>query len=209
MPFQLPRHYVRALRWHLAAFGHAPDGRLFFVPIYGNKPVSKWSYANAWRRARQAALTPAQQRSPLAAQPYDLRHAAVSLRLNAGVPATQVAGWAGHSVHVVLKVYAKCIDGQNQAARRRIENALRLRRVRGLIGRGALRAHCRLERIRLSAAPRERRVRMCPADLDDAQVGGAQTGWRRRMGVEPAWPSSAPHRAEDRGGGSTLDPPGR
>jgi hypothetical protein len=65
-------------------------------------------------------------RSPLAAVPYNLRHAAVSLWLNAGVPATQVAEWAGHSVHVLLKVYAKCIDGQDEAARRRIEAALNL-----------------------------------------------------------------------------------
>ena len=49
---------------------------------------------------------------------------AVSLWLNAGVPATQVAEWAGHSVHVLLKVYAKCIDGQDEAARKRIEAAL-------------------------------------------------------------------------------------
>lgn len=55
--------------------------------------------------------------------PYQLRHA-VSLWLNAGVPATQVAEWAGHSVHVLLKVYAKCIDGQDEAARRRIAQAL-------------------------------------------------------------------------------------
>jgi hypothetical protein len=37
---------------------------------------------------------------------------------------TQVAEWAGHSVHVLLKVYAKCIDGQDEAARRRIAVAL-------------------------------------------------------------------------------------
>ena len=53
------------------------------------------------------------------------RHAAVSLWLNAGVSAPQVAEWAGHSVHVLMKVYAKCIDGQQEAAKRRIENALR------------------------------------------------------------------------------------
>jgi integrase len=60
----------------------------------------------------------------LAKRPYDLRHAAVSFWLNEGVPATQVAEWAGHSVHVLLKVYAKCIEGQDEAARRRIEEAL-------------------------------------------------------------------------------------
>ncbi len=43
----------------------------------------------------------------------------------AGVPPAQVAEWAGHSVAVLLKVYAKCIDGQDQIAKRRIEDALR------------------------------------------------------------------------------------
>jgi hypothetical protein len=37
------------------------------------------------------ALTPAEYRSLLAGVPYDLRHAAVSTWLNAGVPATRVA----------------------------------------------------------------------------------------------------------------------
>ena len=62
---------------------------------------------------------------PMSASAYHLRHAAVSLWLNAGVPATQVAEWAD-SVHVLLKVYAKCIDGQDEAARRCIETALGL-----------------------------------------------------------------------------------
>ncbi|WP_035920710.1 hypothetical protein [Frankia sp. QA3] len=44
--------------------------------------------------------------------------------LNAGVPVTQVAEWAGHSVRVCLLVYAKCIAGQDEAARRRIDAAL-------------------------------------------------------------------------------------
>lgn len=72
------------------------------------------------------SFTPLQQRSPLAKVPYDLRHAAVSLWLNAGVPATEVVQWAGHSVNVLLKVYTKCIDGQDEAARKRIEAALKL-----------------------------------------------------------------------------------
>jgi hypothetical protein len=39
------------------------------------------------------------------------------------VPATQVAEWAGHSVEVLLKVYAKTIDDQEKA-RQRVEEAL-------------------------------------------------------------------------------------
>jgi hypothetical protein len=46
----------------------------------------------------KAALTSAQYRSPLGRRPYDLRHAAVSLWLNSGVPATEVARRAGHGV---------------------------------------------------------------------------------------------------------------
>jgi integrase len=98
-----------------------PGGR--YVPTAG-QPIPNNAYTKAWRDARERVLTPAQVRSPLARVPYNLRHAAVSLWLNAGVPATQVAEWAGHSVHVLLKVYAKCIDGQDEAARRRIEGAL-------------------------------------------------------------------------------------
>lgn len=59
--------------------------------------------------------------SPLARRPCDLRHAAVSLWLNA-VAATQVAEWAGHSVTVLLPVFAKCVrlrsGGGRQAAHR-------------------------------------------------------------------------------------------
>ena len=42
------------------------------------------------------------------ARPYHLRHAAVSLWLNAGAPVTQVADRAAHSVNVLLRVYASC-----------------------------------------------------------------------------------------------------
>jgi hypothetical protein len=35
-----------------------------------------------------------------------------------------VAEWAGHSVNVLLRVYASCVVGQEDAARRRIHDAL-------------------------------------------------------------------------------------
>jgi site-specific recombinase XerD len=119
-----PPALVAILRAHLADFGAEAGGRLFVARGHRRGPVSSVTYTRVWREARRTALTPVQERSPLAKVPYQLRHAAVSLWLNAGVPATQVAEWAGHSVHVLLKVYAKCIDGQADAARRRIEAAL-------------------------------------------------------------------------------------
>lgn len=71
------------------------------------------------------ALTTAQVASPLAARPYDLRHSGVTLSLNAGVPAPEVARRAGHGVAVLLRVYAGCIDGQDQLWNARIDDALR------------------------------------------------------------------------------------
>ena len=77
-----------------------------------------------WDRARATALSEREYRSPLARRPYDLRHAEVSLWLNAGVSPTQVAEWAGHGVHVLLRVYAGCVYGQEAEAMRRITDAL-------------------------------------------------------------------------------------
>ena len=53
-----------------------------------------------------------------------IRHACVSTWLNGGIPPAQVAEWAGHSVAILLKIYAKCLDGQDVIAKRRIEEAL-------------------------------------------------------------------------------------
>ena len=124
---------VGILRHHLDNYVCGPDGRLFVTrtgearqPVSGGYagPVSGSSYGNTWRKARVATLTKAEVASPLARRPYDLRHACVSLWLNAGVPATQVAEWAGHSVAVLLRVYAKCIAGQDDSAQQRVEIAL-------------------------------------------------------------------------------------
>jgi integrase len=121
----VPAHpeLVAVLRAHIETFGIAPDGRLFVGPRGGT--IGDSTYTEIWQRARELALTPAEVRSPLAARPYDLRHAAVSTWLNAGVAATQVAEWAGHSVEVLLRTYAKCVVGQDEIARRRIEEAMR------------------------------------------------------------------------------------
>jgi len=88
--------------------------------------LSDSTYGRAWQKAREKALTPEEAASPLARRPYDLRHAAVSTWLNGGVPPTQVAEWAGHSVAVLLRVYAKCIAGQCDLAREQIGRALGL-----------------------------------------------------------------------------------
>jgi integrase len=44
-------------------------------------------------------------------RPYDLRHWGITWRLNSGVPPTEIAAWAGHSVEMQLRVYARCVAG--------------------------------------------------------------------------------------------------
>jgi integrase len=121
----VPTHpeLTQLLRDHLAKFGTAPDGRLFGGVRGGELPTI--TYRRAWIKARQTVLTAAEQASPLARRPYDLRHACLSTWLNGGVYPTQVAEWAGHSVDVLLRIYAKCVVGQDELAKRRISEALR------------------------------------------------------------------------------------
>lgn len=75
-------------------------------------------------QARKAVFTEEAYVSPLTRRPYDLRHACVSTWLAAGVPSTQRAEWAGHSVAVLHQIYAKVIAGLESAAHERIERAL-------------------------------------------------------------------------------------
>jgi integrase len=122
-PVPIHPELVTLLRARLDQYGTRHDRRLFTGPRGG--VVAEWAYLEVFHTARQAAFSDAEAATPLMSRPYDLRHAAVSTWLNAGVPAAQVAEWAGHSVAVLLRIYAKCIAGQDDEAKRRIEEATR------------------------------------------------------------------------------------
>lgn len=115
----IPPALVAILREHIDRYGVVDDGRLFRSP--SGSMVGAGTYSRVWDAARSFALPPGLASSPLAGRPYDLRHAAVSLWLNGGVPATEVAARAGHSVDVLLRVYAKCVYGQRDAVNRQID----------------------------------------------------------------------------------------
>lgn len=121
-PIPIPPELVAMLRWHIYRYGTAPDGRLFRSGLGGL--VQDKAYRLEWAKARRAVLTPAQVASPLAKRPYDLRHACVSFWLNSGVAPTEVARRAGQSVQVLLRVYAKCLDGMVEQDNARISAAL-------------------------------------------------------------------------------------
>jgi hypothetical protein len=97
------------LQHHLDTYGTAPDGRLFPGPRGGGR-LSNTVYGRAWAKARQAAFIPEVAAGSLAKRPYDLTR----------VLRPRVAAWAGHCVAVLLRVYAKCLDGGEQLARAKV-----------------------------------------------------------------------------------------
>ncbi len=73
-----------------------------------------------WLNARDEILTEDELNSPLAQRVYDLRHTCLTNWLNSGVPAAQVAAWAGNSVPVLLSTYVNCIAGTEDEMKRRV-----------------------------------------------------------------------------------------
>lgn len=121
----VPMHpdLVQLLRHHLDQHGHTPDGHLF--PGLHDNTITDHTYLQIFHEARQTALTAEEAQTPLMTVPYALRYAAVSTWLRATGDPAQVAAWAGHSIPVLLRVYAQCIDGTRQEDLDRILEATR------------------------------------------------------------------------------------
>ena len=99
-----------------------PGDRLFSGDRGGY--LAAVTYRRAWADARAAALEQHEAASLLGKTPYDLRHTCLTTWLNAGVPAAQVAAWAGNSVRILLATYINCVDGGDDDLKRKISQAL-------------------------------------------------------------------------------------
>jgi len=99
----------------------APEARLF-VGTHGGA-VTDRTYLRVFHEARASAFTPEEAASPLMEVPYSLRDAGVSTWLRTTGDPAQVAEWAGHSVAVLLEVYAKCVHGAEADALQRVWDA--------------------------------------------------------------------------------------
>jgi len=121
-PVPCPPALTKLLHDQIADFGGEPTDPLF-RGVQG-RPLATITYRRAWDQARRSALADEEYRSLLARRPYDLHDACLSTWLNGGVAPAQVAEWAGHSVEILLRLYAKCLEGQDEIARRRIVAAL-------------------------------------------------------------------------------------
>jgi integrase len=123
-PVPIPPELVDLLRRHLDRYGAAADGRLFRSGDGG--PLQESTYRQVWAKARGLALTKAR---------------AASLWLNAGVPPTEVARRLGHSVAVLLRVYANCVDGDQDVVNERIALALSASAGRGTLAPAPVEQH--------------------------------------------------------------------
>ncbi|KKD09557.1 tyrosine-type recombinase/integrase [Streptomyces sp. WM6386] len=118
----IPPILVRMLRDHIAAYGTAPDGRLFRAAQGGR--VRSTEYCDLWDAARAAVLSKEDAATPLAQVPYSLRHAGVSLWIKSGVDPVEVARRAGHSIAVLFRFYAKILRGEQSRSNQLIAQEL-------------------------------------------------------------------------------------
>ncbi|MEV2245446.1 hypothetical protein [Streptomyces sp. NPDC049970] len=118
----IPPVLVALLREHIEQYGAGPDGHIFRAARGGR--VRSTEYCALWEVARTAVLSQPEAASPLAAVPYSLRHAGVSLWINAGVDPVEVARRAGHSIAVLFRFYAKILRGQQDRANQLIDVGL-------------------------------------------------------------------------------------
>ncbi|MFH8986762.1 hypothetical protein [Streptomyces sp. NPDC017940] len=110
---------TKVLREHIKAQELKPGDLLF--PGEKGEMLAGSVIRRAWRTARLKVLTPEEFASPLGKRVYDLRHTCLTNWLNDGVPAAQVAEWAGNSVPVLLAIYTRCVSGQLTDLKKRIE----------------------------------------------------------------------------------------
>ncbi|MFI6407843.1 tyrosine-type recombinase/integrase [Streptomyces sp. NPDC050548] len=118
----IPPILVRMLRDHIAAYGTAPDGRLFRAARGGR--VRSTEYCDLWEAARASVLSKKDAATSLAEVPYSLRHAGVSLWIKSGVDPVEVARRAGHSIAVLFRFYAKILRGEQSRSNQLIAQEL-------------------------------------------------------------------------------------
>jgi integrase len=119
-----PPELVALLCEHERRYGLAADGRLFRGGQDGH--IRDEDYLSVWHAARRLISGDVIAQRAVA-RPYDLRHSAVSTWLAAGVDPTQIAAWAGHSVAVLLRVYAHALASRVTSPLNRIDAALAVR----------------------------------------------------------------------------------
>ena len=95
-----------------------------FVGERNESELPKLTIVRAWQRARAVAFTPRWQRHHSAGLPTTCGTPPCRRGSTGAYHPTTVAAWAGHSVEILLKTYAKCLDGTDAVIRQRVQAAL-------------------------------------------------------------------------------------
>lgn len=118
----LPPPLVSRLAWHVDRWSRQDEDRVFLNRRGNDLAPSNWS--RPWRQVR-AQRWPAGH--PLAdIVPYDLRHTAATMMLRAGVTPSEVARRLGHSVEMLMRIYAGVFEDEAARANALIEKELQL-----------------------------------------------------------------------------------
>jgi integrase len=111
---------VQRLRWHMERWPPV-NGRVFTNAA--DRTPTTTNYGPVWVRAR-TELWPSGHRLGRTTV-YDLRHSAATMMLRAGVPPAEVARRLGHSVDILMRVYAGVFDDERQRSNDLIDRAIR------------------------------------------------------------------------------------
>jgi integrase len=116
----IPPELVKRLHEHLVSFPSNVSGRVFATR--NDQPLSQSNVNRAWARAKRSVLAP--RHTLHACRVYDLRAAAGTTWLRAGVPIPVVAQRLGHSPDVLLRIYAGVLPDDAAIANDRIDRVL-------------------------------------------------------------------------------------
>ncbi|HEY6698517.1 MAG TPA: tyrosine-type recombinase/integrase [Acidimicrobiales bacterium] len=111
---------VQRVRWHMERWPPV-NGRVFTNTA--RRTPTTTNYGPVWVRAR-TKLWPDDHRLGKTTV-YDLRHSAATMMLRAGVPPAEVARRLGHSVDILMRVYAGVFDYERQRSNELIDRAVR------------------------------------------------------------------------------------
>jgi len=114
----LPPALADRLRTHLHRW---PDDEMLFRNVQG-RPMTPSSYNPIWQRARAAVWTHRPELSSTTV--YDLPHAAATMMLQAGVSPAEAARRLGHSIDILLRVYAGVLVEERDRSNELIDREL-------------------------------------------------------------------------------------
>ncbi len=119
----IPRQVTDIVAGHLRSVGRSNSSNRAFTNTAGNAVNLSNFYRDVWRPSRSEVFAPD---DPLSgATPHDLRHSAITVWLNAGVPLKTAQVWSGHkTASVLLDTYLGVMQGDEAIALQRFEELI-------------------------------------------------------------------------------------